>query len=65
MGYPDSFGQRRKKLDIEVIYNIFQSQSNRSNGYGDIATQICFLIRAYRKSHNGDVSQSLICTASK
>ena len=65
MRYPDSFGQRRKKLANDLVCIIFQSWWNPSSGFWDIATQSFFLIWAYCKSQKRNVSQSLICTASK
>ena len=38
MRYPDSFGQRIKKLRTDLIYIIFKAQVNQARGSRDIGT---------------------------
>ena len=47
--YPDSFGQRRKKLDTVQVYNIFQAEGNQTSTFQDIAVQRFYQIWAYHK----------------
>ena len=58
MRYPDSFGQRRKKLGNDLIYNIFELQFNLNSGCRDIATQSFYHIRAYRKNPQSKLAQN-------
>ena len=38
MRYPDSFGHRRKKVRLDLIYTIFKAQVNQVRGSRDIGT---------------------------
>ena len=44
MRYLESFGQRRKKLDVRMMYNIFQAQTNWISSFLDTYGLIVFTI---------------------
>ena len=49
MRYPDSFGQRRKKLGLDHVYNILKSQLSVTITLRDRAILRIFLIWQYHK----------------
>ena len=52
MRYPDSFGQRIKKLHTDRIYIIFKAQVNQSRGSWRIGTLRFYHIWAYHKKYS-------------
>ena len=60
MRYPDSFGQRRKVVDLGPVHNILEVEVSRSNSFWDMRCQSFYLIRAYRKKYRRELFQKVI-----
>ena len=50
MRYPDDFGQRRKKLALDLMHIMLKYQLSVINTFGDTGMSRIFLIWAYRKN---------------
>ena len=63
MRYPDSFGQRIKKLRTDLIYIIFKAQVNLASSLGDIGILRFYHIWAYHKKYSLEVYKNTVMTA--